>query len=158
MVLGALARPAGDDDGMVVAGGVGEGGGHKLGPVGEDAEIGGARPGRADEARKHRRVGVIDLARLESAAGTNDLVSGRDDGDFERRIAGENVAPRRRGGGHLLRPQPHAGPGDHIARFAILAREPAIGALLEAGRNDGDDALAAPLDPHILLHRHGVEP
>ena len=47
MVLGALARAAGDDDGMVVAGGVGEGGGHKLGPVGENAEIGGARPGRA---------------------------------------------------------------------------------------------------------------
>ena len=80
VILGALARAARDDDGIKLACGVRQRGFHQLGPVGQNAEIYSFGASRLDQTVQHRRVGVVDLARGEAFAGTQDLVSGGKDG------------------------------------------------------------------------------
>src|SRR3990170_8407950 len=97
VILGALARATRNDNDIVGAACFGERGSDLLSLVGQDADIHRLCAGGADKTLQHRRVGIVDLPRRKGFAGTQDLVSGGQDGHFEWRVAGKPAKPPRGG-------------------------------------------------------------
>ena len=153
VVLLARRDAAGGDEEVVRGGRRPSAPRDSVAPVRQDAEIRDRAAEAPERGEKHVPVGVVEPGRGQLLAGGHDLVAGREHRHPQRRADRDLPLPERRQERDVAGREPPPRLERDAAAAQVLAGEPAVGAGLEARREDD----GAALQDDVLLHEDRVE-